>query len=511
MGSTVVDLVRVRTETHPELPAVIDGDLELDYRTLWDRAGVVARGLVDKGVGTSEIVGLCAHRSADAVVGVLGILRAGAAYLPLDAGYPDAFLRTMMESTAPAMVVGHRDLIDRLPAVGGFGRIELEEMPPAGETLTGFEDPEITPGDLCYVLFTSGSTGTPKGVVHAHAALANLIRWQRGETTCGRGHRTAQFAPITFDVSFQEIFATLATGGTLVCVSEDERQDPELLWESLVRQRVHRLFLPPVALQLMAAFADPRTASRASLLEVITAGEQLQCGDDVRRLFTLLPLCRLINQYGPTETHVVTSHVLRGSPDTWPQLPPIGTPINNVHVHLLDAEGQPVPPGEAGELCVSGLAVARGYWKRPDLTDERFVPAPGTSGQHGGRMYRTGDLCVLNPDAELEFIGRNDEQVKIHGYRVELAQVEIALLDLPGIRACSAVAVETGAFARVLVAHAVADTGTVTEAGLKALLRERLPEYMVPNRIRLVADLPRTRSGKIDRKAVQALEEERRS
>jgi amino acid adenylation domain-containing protein len=511
MGTTVVDMVRAQVQTQPDMQAVVDARSALDYRTMWDRAGWIARELRDKGIGASDLVGLCTHRSAEVVVGILGILRAGAAYVPLDATYPTPLLHTMIESTAPAMVVGHRELVDRLPAVGGFGRIDLEEVPPDGGPAIQVEDPATAPGDLCYVLFTSGSTGTPKGVVHAHAALANLVRWQRDDSTCGRGHRTAQFAPSTFDVSFQEIFATLAVGGTLVCLSEEERQDPDLLWELLVRERVNRLFLPPVALQLLAAFADPRTVGRASLLEVITAGEQLQCGDDVRRLFALLPPCRLINQYGPTETHVVTRHVLPRRPDAWPRLPPIGTPIDNVRLHLLDQEGGPVSPGEVGELCIGGLALARGYWKRPDLTDERFVAEPGAAGDLGVRMYRTGDLCVLNANGEVEFVGRNDEQVKIHGYRVELAQVEVALLDLPGVRACSAVAVETGAFARVLVAHVLTDDGAVTERTLKAGLRERLPEYMVPSRIRLVPDLPRTRSGKIDRKAVQAIEEKARS
>lgn len=504
METTVVDLVRLQTDRRPDASAVVDSGTELTYARLWSRSAWVAKALRDKGIGPSEVVGLCAHRSVDLTVGMLGILRAGAAYVPLDAGYPAAMLRTVIESTSLRMVVGHGDLIDRLPPAGGFGRVQLEEVPAVGETTVDL-DPVPTPSDLCYVLFTSGSTGTPKGVVHAHASLANLIRWQLRDSTCGPGQRTLQFAPSSFDVSFQEIFATLAAGGTLVVAGEDERHDPDLLWDLLVRERVNRLFLPPVALQLLAGFADPGVAGRAGLLEVITAGEQLQCGEDIRRLFTLLPPCRLVNQYGPTETHVVTRHVVHGQPGKWPQLPPIGTPIDNVNVHILDAEGRPAPRGETGELAVTGSALARGYWKRPDLTAERFVPAPG--GLADVRMYRTGDVCFLNSRGELEFVGRNDEQVKIHGYRVEPAQVELALLDQPGVRACSAVAVKAGGLARVLVAHVVADPAAVSEATLKAALRERLPEYMVPSRIRLVPSLPRTRSGKVDRLAVQAAEE----
>lgn len=505
--TTVVDLVREQVLLRPDAVAVTDSRRQLSYSTLWRTAGHVARALRLGGVDAGDLVGLCADRSADLVIGILGVLRAGAGYVPLDPHYPHRVLRDMITTSGVRTVVGNAAIIDLLPDAGGFGRVLLD----AAEVGDTGSDPAADlplpgPDDLCYVLFTSGSTGTPKGVVHRHAALDNLIRWQVGDSRCGPGHRTAQFAPTSFDVSFQEVFATLCGGGTLICVGEEQRSDPDLLWEFLVDHQVNRIFLPPVALQLLAGFADPATAARAALVEVITAGEQLQCGDDVRTMFALLPGCTLVNQYGPTETHVVTRHALAGPPESWPDLPPIGTPIDGVRAHVLDAEGNPVEPGDVGELCVAGVALADGYRNDPERTAERFTVVPGSAGE---RVYLTGDLCFRNVDGEFEFLGRNDEQVKIHGFRVELAQVELALLDLPQVRACAATAVEPARYSRVLVAHVVPDPGAgePTEAELKAALRQRLPAYMVPSRIRTVSALPRTRSGKVDRKAVKAAEE----
>ncbi|GAB3007452.1 amino acid adenylation domain-containing protein [Saccharothrix stipae] len=503
--TTVVDLVRAQVLLRPEAAAVVDARRRLSYSAVWHGAGRVARALHDLGVGAGHVVGLCTDRSVDLVVGMLGVLRAGAGYLPLDVDHPERYLRALIGGTGLRAVVGHRDRVDRLPDTGSLDRVTLDGVDDldlvAGDPADGIPGPG--PGDLCYVLFTSGSTGTPKGVVHRHAALANLVGWQLGDSRCRPGHRTAQFAPTSFDVSFQEVFSTLCGGGTLVCVGERERADPELLWEFIVDREVHRIFLPPVALQLLAGFADPAAVARSLLLEVVTAGEQLRCGRDVRELFAALPHCRLVNQYGPTETHVVTRHALSGPPRTWPELPPIGTPIDHVRLHVIGADGRPVRPGDVGELAVSGVALADGYWADDDLTAQRFVTVGGE------RVYRTGDLGFRNTDGEFEFLGRIDEQVKVQGYRVEPAQVELALLDLPAVRAAVAAAVEPARLGRVLVAHVVvADgTGQVSEADLKAALRDRLPAYMVPSRIRVVASLPRTRNGKVDRRAVQVAEE----
>lgn len=504
-GMTVLDLVREQVQTRPNGVAVMDADRELTYAELWNVSTQVARSLLDKGIGRGDVVGLCVNRSVDVVVGILGTLRAGAAYVPLDADYPASLLRSMVESTGIRAVTGHRQLIDKLPDVERLGRVHLEELNPGDLGIeTGQAVPEATPLDLCYVLYTSGTTGTPKGIAHAHASLANLIRWQLRDSACGPGHRTALFAPTSFDVSFQEIFATLGAGGTLVCVGDDERIDPDLLWQFILGRGIHRIFLPPVALQLLAGLAEPSTVAGTKLIEVITAGETLQCSEDVRVLFTMLPRCRLINQYGPTETHVVTRYVLPERPETWQKLPPIGTPIDGVRLHLVGSDDQPLPEGEVGELGISGVALARGYWNNSDLTAQRFVAELGAVDE---RMYLTGDLCTRNHQGEIEFVGRNDEQVKVQGYRVELAHVEIALLDLPGVRACATVAVKHGGLSRVLVAHVVPAEDVLTETALRRALRERLPEYMVPSRIRFVTSLPRTPNGKVDRKAVTNSEE----
>ncbi|WP_223635810.1 non-ribosomal peptide synthetase [Corallococcus sp. EGB] len=483
----------------PDAIAVRFGDERLTYAELDRRANRVAHALRQRGVAPDTAVGLCVDRSLELAVGVLGILKSGAAYCPLDPAYPPERLALMLETSRAKVLVTRRALASGLPE-GGAERLFLEDDLTTPDTAP---EPVGGPDTLAYVIFTSGSTGVPKGVAMPHRPLFNLIQWQVRRSAAPRG-RTLQFSALSFDVCFQEMLPTFAAGGELVLVSEDTRRDGRALLTLMRDQGVERIFLPFVALQHLAEVADAEGLLPTSLKEINTAGEQLRMTPALRRLLHALDGCVLDNHYGPTETHAATAHVLKGNPDAWPDLPPIGRTITNARTYLLDVRGEPVPVGVAGELYIGGAGLARGYLHRPDLTAERFVPDP-LSPHPGARMYRTGDFARYLPDGTLEFLGRRDAQVKIRGYRIELPEVEAAVAKLPGVKDVAVVAREDAARGKHLVAYVVTQPGADVDAGgLKATLRDRLPEYMVPSAFVLLEAFPLTPSGKLDRRALPA-------
>ncbi|MCP4663646.1 MAG: AMP-binding protein, partial [bacterium] len=266
----------------------------------------------------------------------------------------------------------------------------------------------------------SGTTGRPKGISMVHRVLTNLTRWQLRSTAPDAGVRTPQFAPLSFDIIFQETFSALCAGGALVLLTEEERRDALLLVDRLERHRIERFYLPFIALQQLCEVAAEKPPR--GLREVITAGEQLQVSRSLERFFTNAA-CTLENQYGPSECHVVTCYPLHGPPREWTALPPIGRGIGNFRLHLLDSRLRPVPMGVPGEVCLSGAGMARGYLRRPELTAGSFIPDP-FGDQPGTRLYRTGDLARFLADGNVEFMGRIDLQVKIRGFRIELGEIE---------------------------------------------------------------------------------------
>jgi amino acid adenylation domain-containing protein len=426
-------LVEEVVELSPDALAVVFEQSSLTYRQLNSRANSLAHYLQALGVGKEVLVGICMERSLDMVVGLLGILKAGGAYVPLDPAYPTERLAFMLEDTQISVLLTQSRLVESLPPHST--RVvcldtQWQEIEEHSE-----ENPisAVTPDNLAYVIYTSGSTGRPKGVAMCHRPLSNLIIWQRENSTLPLGAKTLQFAPVSFDVSFQEIFSTWSSGGTLVLISDQVRLDAFLLLRFLADQEINRLFLPFVALQQLAEVADAQGAVVPTLRKIITAGEQLQITRPIANWLTKLQNCTLHNQYGPSESHVVTAFTLTGSPSCWPALPPIGRPIANTQIYLLDSQMQPVPSGVPGELYIGGIALARGYLNRPDLTKERFIPDPNSSSLQA-RLYKTGDKARYNRDGNIEFLGRSDDQVKIRGFRIELGEIEIAIAAYPAVR-----------------------------------------------------------------------------
>jgi len=481
---SVIEMFTAQAERYPEATAVVSADGVLTYGALHTQSSQLARILMAQGVGADTPVGVCLERSGLMPAALLGILKAGGGYVPLDPSYPQARRDFMLADAGVRLVLTQNSLEAQVP--GEVETLCLDTDWPEAEDADAVPETKPSADRLFYIIYTSGSTGTPKGVRMGHRAIANLVEWQR-EASFRPDAKTAQFAALGFDVSAQEIFATLCGGGTLCLVPEALRSDPHGLIGFLDSHAVERLFLPFVALQQMAAVSAP--GSLSALREVITAGEQLKITPAIRSLFERLPGCTLHNHYGPSETHVATAYTLSGPSSDWPALPPIGSAVPGMQTLVRD-----------GELYLCGAQLAEGYHGRPDLTAERFLSGlPGTDA--GSRWYKTGDLARVNSMGDLEFGGRADGQLKIRGFRVEPGEVEAALLLHPGVRAAAASAYEFAPGDTRLVAY-FASSETLAADALRKFLAGRLPDALVPSRFVQLETLPLTPSGKTDYRAL---------
>ncbi|WP_436762340.1 amino acid adenylation domain-containing protein [Streptosporangium sp. V21-05] len=507
----VLRAVAERIRLAPDAEAVTFHGDSVTYREFWTRSELVARRLAGLGAGVGTRVGLHLDRSIDLVVTLVGVMRAGAVAVPLDPAYPVDRLRYMCADAGADLVVGHAGHLERLgglrplvtdgPLVYATRRAEDDD---AGHRSSRTAEPDgplpsVSGEDLAYVMYTSGSTGRPKGVLFEHRNLANLIAWQIAASGCAEGDRTLQFSPAAFDVVYQEVLTTLGEGGTVVCCTEDERLDPQFLWELIARERVNRLFVPFAMLRSLALFADDVAPDLHPLREVYSTGEQMQCGDRLRAMFARLPGCRLANQWGTTETHVATCRWLPEDVTAWPSLPSIGTPIHGARIHVCDEDGRPLPPGRTGELWIAGEGVGPGFVNLPDRTARSYVPDPLDPAV---RAYRTGDLGRVGEDGEFECLGRRDGQVKLRGFRVELGEIETLLTSMPSVAEAVVAVVGEDLEDQSLRAFVVATSLPFDRAGALAVLRDKVPAHMVPSRIEVVSSFPRTSSGKLDRLAV---------
>lgn len=500
------ELFEAQVERTPEAVAVVFEDVEtsastsLTYQELNAKANQLAHYLQALGIGPDQLVGICVQRSIEMVVGLLGILKAGGAYVPLDPAYPIERLAFMLEDTAVQVLLTQAQLVQSLPPHQARVVCLDTDMEVAQHS---YSNPhQVTTNNLAYVIYTSGSTGKPKGVAMSHRSLCNLLFWQLENSTVSTGAKTLQFAPLSFDVSFQEIFSTWCSGGTLVLISEELRRDAVSLLQFINNQKIERLFLPFIALQHLAEAADFSSIVPATLKEIVTAGEQLQVNRYITNLFTQLKDCKLYNQYGPSESHVVTAFTLTGSPLDWSALPPIGRAIANTQIYLLDEHLQPVPVGVPGELYIGGICLARGYLNRPELTEEKFIPNP-FSDFGFERLYKTGDLARYLSDGNIEYLGRIDNQVKIRGFRIELGEIETVLGSHPDLKHAVVLVREDEPGDKRLVAYLVVkERQQLVTTNLRRYLLDRLPDYMVPAIFMTVEAMPQTPSGKIDRRAL---------
>ena len=495
-----------QVERTPDATAVIMDARQLSYRELNSRSNQLAHYLRRLGVGADVKVGICIDRSIEMVIGVLAIVKAGGAYVPLDPEYPRERLRFMVQDSQCSVLLTNQGLLSRLPetqiaVVCGdrdWHKIERETDDNPQNTIAG--------DNLLYVIYTSGSSGRPKGVAMTECALANLLSWQLEQSGLSRVARTLQFASLSFDVSFQELFSTWCAGGTLLLISDEMRRDAASLLRFLDQQKVQRIFLPFIFLQHLAEAVENGGTIPASLTEIITAGEQLEITLQIAKLCSALNGCSLHNHYGPSESHVVTAHSL-SHPVDWPTLPPIGRPIANTQIYILDQNLQLAPIGVPGQLCIGGISLSRGYLNRPSLTAEKFIPNP-FGVEAGSRLYLTGDLARYQYDGNIEFLGRVDNQVKIRGFRVELGEIEAILVGHPSVHEAAVVAREDVQGGRKLVGYVVPVSMSSEDLAreLRGYLKNSLPDYMVPATFVTMEALPQTPSGKIDRRALAAVE-----
>lgn len=428
VNQTLNQLINDSVKLYPNEIAVSFKDSSISYSQLNEQANQVAHYLIKQNVNPNDSIALAVERSIEMIAILLAVIKTGSAYVPIDTSYPIERIDQVIKNVEPKCILVSKKFADKYV---GYKVLFVEDIFEASINFSKKDLNIQTEKDsLVYILHTSGSTGIPKGVCMNQNALVNLLLWQKRKSTAKLNTKTIQFSPLSFDVSFQEIFATLTTGGNLVLISEDERIDPFKLLDILSEQQINRIFLPFVALQSITESAGATHIYPINLKEVMTAGEQLKITPQIVKFFSRIPDSSLYNQYGPTEAHVVTQLELTGNPAQWPSLPSIGKAIDNTTIYILDENLSDLPQGEIGELCIGGLCLANGYLNLPDLTADKFTYLPTSH----TRIYRTGDLAKILPDGNIEFLGRSDHQVKIRGYRIELGEIEAHLNNQNGVK-----------------------------------------------------------------------------
>jgi amino acid adenylation domain-containing protein len=509
-----LELIDKSIKNYPERVA-LSGDVpDLSYRLLDFKANTIMAQLQALGVSSGAVVAIHTEARDLAIASMIAVLRSGCAYLPLDPIYPLERLEYMVANANTRLVIRDNDIA--FPSVNLSidlrSLVFTQSVQP--ETLVGNNfvtiNSVIDPASDAYIIYTSGSTGRPKGVRMNHGVLNNLIQWQNEHYSAKEAYRTLQFSSLSFDVSFQEIFSTFAQGGTLFLVRNQTKQDFRELLHFIEHHRIERIFLPYIALLQLLQWMNRLQIYPQHLQEIITAGEQLVISDDVKRAFRRLANAVLCNQYGPSESHVVTEYVMPQDVDAWMNIPSIGKPITQAQIWLLDENLHPVADGEVGELFIAGPVLANGYINNEEETNKRFIDV-NINGSVC-KTYRTGDLAQRDNDGNILYKGRIDSQVKISGYRVELSEIEAQLLNT-GLIEEAAVAVREKNGNKSLVAFIrTKSTADFSLDNLKAQLAVDLPAYMMPAEYSVVVQLVKTATGKIDRKTMlESLEKNEKS
>ncbi|MEP7308964.1 MAG: amino acid adenylation domain-containing protein [Acidobacteriota bacterium] len=493
-------LVEAQVARTPEATALVGEDTRLTYADLNLRANQLAHYLRARGVGPEVVVGVCLQRSVDLVVALLAIVKAGAAYLPLDPTYPPDRLEFMLADARALVVIGERQSPVGAAVAGAAAFVDPAEVgADLRDAPTSNPDVAIDLDDAAYVIYTSGSTGTPKGVISTHRGIANRLLWMQAAYAIDVNDRVVQKTPFTFDVSVWEFFWPLMTGAALVVARPDGHRDPRYLADLIVEQAVTTVHFVPSMLELF--LEEPASIGCRGLKRIICSGEALGRGLQAR-CRARLPAA-LHNLYGPTEASVdVTAWACEQTGTR--SVVPIGHPIANTRMYIVDDRFEPVPIGVPGELLIAGDGLARGYLNRPEITAERFVPDPFAV-EAGARVYRTGDVARFSADGAIEFIGRRDHQIKLRGFRVELGEIEAALQRCEDVQRAAVVLREGPADMPALVAYVVpAPAAAIEPERLRDALRRSLPDYMVPSAFVALDALPLTTSGKLDRARLPA-------
>jgi len=484
----------------PDAVAVRFADEQLTYRQLNERANQIAHRLRKLGVGPEVMVGTLLDRSLDLAIGLLGILKAGGAFVPLDPGYPMERLEFMAADIAAKVMLVEDAVVQRISNPGWLrGKsLSLDENR-ADIAQESIENPinQTTAENLAYVMYTSGSTGRPKGVMVSHRAVVRLVK-NTNYIELSEREVFLQFSPVSFDASTLEIWGPLLNGGCLAMMPP-EKQSLSDLGTAIRQYGVTTLWLTAGLFNVMV---EQRLEDLKPLKQLVAGGDALSPAH-VRKALEALPGCRLINGYGPTEgttfscCHTISVEDAKGSSI------PIGRPISNTQVYLLDAENELVRPGEAGELCIGGDGLARGYLNQPELTAAKFVRHPFRD-ERVARIYKTGDLARYRPDGTVEFLGRTDNQVKISGYRIEPGEIEAVVMQHPAVRSTVVVPRQDTPGEKKLIAYVVPGERGCSIAELRAYLQTKLPSYMLPAAFVLMDSLPLSPNGKVDRAALPA-------
>lgn len=491
----VAGLFTRQAEQTPDALALSFEDQFLTYQELNLRANQLAHHLQSLGIGPEVSVGVCMERSLEMVIGLLAILKAGGAFVPLDPSYPMERLSFMLEDAQAPVLLTQESILDELPSLW------VHAVCPATEWETISRQPghnpinRTTEHNLAYLIYTSGSTGQPKSVQITQRGLLNLVSWHQQCFRVTRADRATQLAGVAFDASVWEVWPYLLAGGSIHMPTEETRSSPQDLSEWLRAREITISFLPTPLAESVLALQPSRLSA---LRQMLTGGDKLH-----HHPSTGLPF-ELINNYGPTESSVVATSGLVPAQDTRAATPSIGRAVDNTQIYILDPYLRPVPLGLPGELHIGGSGLARGYLNRPSLTAEKFIPNP-FSNERGTRLYKTGDLVAYRPSGEIEFLGRGDFQVEIRGHRVELGDVEAALRQCLDGHEVAVLAPEDAAGDRRLVAYIITDDPPALDLSeIRGALQERLPSYMIPSAFVPLESLPLTPNGKVDRSALPA-------
>ncbi|MCA1299388.1 non-ribosomal peptide synthetase [Stappia indica] len=497
--ATVLALLAQAAARFPDQLALVEGERGLSQSAFQALTDGMARALVAAGVMLGDVVAVHLPRGWSQALAFAAILKAGGTYLHILPDLPQARRAFLMADARPKVIIAETEELDLTPE--GARVVSAGVLEEAGESGASDAAPLQTPpaGAHGYLVYTSGSTGTPKGVLVPRRVLDGLISWQIGQEGFAPGLRSLQFSAPGFDVALQEMLSVWCSGGTLVVAAPGQLENIGLWHDVLAGEGIERLFLPYVALQQLARVSAERGHAGLALREVVTAGERLVITPEIRALFQTLGHARLVNQYGPSETHVVTAFELTGDPQLWPEVPPIGRPVAGAELHVLDDRLERVPAGCDGELFVGGDTLALGYLNDPERTAEVFLPDPFGE-RPGGRLYATGDTVRLRHDGMFHFVGRRDGQLKIRGYRIEPGEVEQALTQHPAVLQAVVVPHAFNEGMPELAAYVQPVAGAEPQAqDLAAHLRGLLPDFMIPRAFIPIDEIPRTATGKIDR------------